>query len=151
MHKCYEHFAFQDLGICVKQTKHHQHQIPFQRFEHHDRIPLELLQTKLLQIQPLRFQFSSDKTPISPAAPGSLVSEIRNQVMNYLSRAREGYPIRAQVYFLPIASATISALMPTSGSPPPGCAEPPTQNKFFRGEVFLARINAERAPLLEVP
>ena len=41
--------------------------------------------------------------------------------------------------------------MPTRGSPPPGWAEPPTQNKFLSGEVLLARKKADRAPLLEVP
>ena len=71
--------------------------------------------------------------------------------MNYLSKARDGYPIDAYVCFKRIASATISALIPTSGSPPPGWAEPPTQYKFLSGEVFLARRKADRAPLLDVP
>ena len=35
--------------------------------------------------------------------------------MNYLSKARNGYPIDARVYFGPIDSATISALIPISG------------------------------------
>ena len=52
---------------------------------------------------------------------------------------------------LPIAFATISALIPTSGKPPPGCDEPPTQNNPLIFDRFFVRKKAEAAELLELP
>ncbi len=51
----------------------------------------------------------------------------------------------------PTSRATISAESITSGSPPPGWAEPPTRNSPGTGEAFAGRRNAARPPLLEVP
>jgi CDP-diacylglycerol--glycerol-3-phosphate 3-phosphatidyltransferase len=51
----------------------------------------------------------------------------------------------------PTSSATIRADSTTSGSPPPGCEEPPTRNSPRSGERFAGRRNAERGPFDEVP
>ena len=51
----------------------------------------------------------------------------------------------------PTISATMAADIVTSGSPPPGCADPPTRNSPSTGERFAGRRNAARAPLLDVP
>ena len=51
----------------------------------------------------------------------------------------------------PTRLATISADIPTSGSPPPGWADPPTRNRPGTGEAFCGRRNAARAPFDEVP
>ena len=51
----------------------------------------------------------------------------------------------------PIRSATIAADRPTSGSPPPGWADPPTRNSPGTGDRLAGRRKAARAPLDEVP
>ena len=47
--------------------------------------------------------------------------------------------------------ATISADIPTSGKPPPGCADPPTRYRFGIFVTFSGLRNADRIPLLDVP
>jgi CDP-diacylglycerol--glycerol-3-phosphate 3-phosphatidyltransferase len=51
----------------------------------------------------------------------------------------------------PIRSATIAADRATSGSPPPGCAEPPTRYRPGTGPWLRGRSSAARGPLDEVP
>lgn len=61
--------------------------------------------------------------------------------VNYVRLAQAG----------PTRSATIAADRPTSGRPPPGCADPPTRNRPGTGDRFAGRRNAARAPFDDVP
>ena len=45
----------------------------------------------------------------------------------------------------------VQNLNPTSGSPPPGCEDPPTRKSPGTGERLAGRRKADRAPLLAVP
>ena len=51
----------------------------------------------------------------------------------------------------PMASPTIPADSSTSGSPPPGCADPPTRYTPGTGATFAGRRNAARGPCGAVP
>ena len=51
----------------------------------------------------------------------------------------------------PTSPATIWADSVTSGSPPPGCEEPPTRNSPGTGERLAGRRNAADGPFEEVP
>jgi CDP-diacylglycerol--glycerol-3-phosphate 3-phosphatidyltransferase len=51
----------------------------------------------------------------------------------------------------PMSDATARADNATSGSPPPGCAEPPARNSPGTGERFAGRRNAARAPFPDDP
>lgn len=51
----------------------------------------------------------------------------------------------------PMSPATIAADMPTSGRPPPGCAEPPTRKRPGTEERLAGRRKAPDLPLEELP
>ena len=51
----------------------------------------------------------------------------------------------------PIMSATIAAESATRGSPPPGCAEPPTRYRPGTGDRLAGRSSAARGPCEAVP
>ena len=63
-------------------------------------------------------------------------------------RPHPSLPARWSAVIMP---ATIRAPMVTSGSPPPGCTEPPTRYSPATGPRFPGRRNGARRPLCEVP
>ncbi len=71
------------------------------------------------------------------------------------ARAPEAGPLGtglgADVQAGPTRPATIWADRATSGSPPPGCVDPPTRYTPGTGDRFAGRRNAERGPLDELP
>ena len=63
-----------------------------------------------------------------------------------------GSPESAQArYARPIRSETISADSPTSGSPPPGCTDPPDQEQPGTADRLAGRRRSAARPWLAVP